>query len=434
MLTEKNRVNLGMNRLRICRKLYCLTALVLFACATQDAPAQGRSVPWIGTWAVSPIRDDSGKSFSKQTLRQVVHTSVPGHSARLHVSNEFGTHALTIEDVHIAQRGTGSSIVAETNRQVQFGGLPSITIEPGLAAVSDPVAFEVPRLADVVISIYFPGTTGPATFHPAGLQTNYVPDGDLCGNRSLSHAMTTQSYYFLTNLDIQDQGTHGSVLALGASITDGYASTTDSNRRWPNDLAKRLARVGLSIGVLNQGISGNRLLVQGAGDSAENRFDRDVLGQPGIRWVIFSDDPINDLGSTKPPPTGDELIAGLEHLIARAHERHIKFLCSTLTPYKGAGYWAETGEMARENINAFIRGKTSGCDAVIDQDEATHDPYHPSQFLPAYDSGDHLHPNEAGLQAIADAVNLLLFSQPLQKDLNEGSPPSVHQKAEVSRE
>jgi alpha-L-fucosidase 2 len=156
--------------------------------------------------------------------------------------------------------------------------------------------------------------------------------------------------------------------------------------------------------VLNQGISGNRLLVEGAGDSAESRFDRDVLAQAGVRWVIFADDPINDLGSTKPQPTADQLIAGMKQLIDRAHAKHIKFLCSTLTPYEGAAYWNPTGEAAREQINGFIRSKASGCDAIVDQDAATHDPAHPSRYLPAYDNGDHLHPNNAGLQAIADSV------------------------------
>jgi lysophospholipase L1-like esterase len=158
------------------------------------------------------------------------------------------------------------------------------------------------------------------------------------------------------------------------------------------------------IGVLNQGISGNRLLVDGAGESAESRFERDVLTQPSVRWVIFADDPINDLGSTKPQPTADQLIAGMKQLIDRAHGKHIKFLCSTLTPYEGAGYWNASGEAAREQINSFIRSKASGCDAVVDQDMATHDPTYPSRYLPAYDSGDHLHPNNAGLQAIADSV------------------------------
>ena len=209
---------------------------------------------------------------------------------------------------------------------------------------------------------------------------------------------------------MQDQAALGSVVTLGASITDGYASTADTNRRWPNDLAQRLVDAGLNIGVLNQAISGNRLLAAGAGDSAETRFDRDVLEQPGVRWVIFSYDPINDLGSTKLPPTGDQLITAIGRLITRANEKQIKFVCSTLTPYQGAGYWTAAGEAAREQINAFIRGKSSGCDGVIDQDTATHDPAHPAQYLPAYDSGDHLHPNNAGLQAIADAVDLQLFS------------------------
>jgi lysophospholipase L1-like esterase len=176
-------------------------------------------------------------------------------------------------------------------------------------------------------------------------------------------------------------------------------------------LAQRLLDAGLKIGVLNQGISGNRLLAAGAGDRAETRFARDVLNQPGVRWVIFSDDPINDLGSTVPPPTAKELIEALGRLVRRAHEKQIKFLCSTLTPYEGAGYWTPAGEAAREQINAFIRGKASGCDGVIDQDAATHDPAHPTRYLPAYDSGDHLHPNEAGLQAISDAINLRFLSE-----------------------
>jgi lysophospholipase L1-like esterase len=165
----------------------------------------------------------------------------------------------------------------------------------------------------------------------------------------------------------------------------------------------------LNIAVLNQGISGNRLLADGAGPSALSRFDRDVLAQPGVRWVIFSDDPINDLGSTHPPPTADALIAGIERLIARAHEKNLQFFCSTLTPYEGANYWTPSGEAIREQVNAFLRSKKSGCDAVIDQDTATHDPLHPTRYLPLYDSGDHLHPNDAGHRAIATDIDLRIF-------------------------
>jgi lysophospholipase L1-like esterase len=386
-----------------------LVAMMLVMVSSSRATAQDHGLPWTGTWAASPMRDDAGKGFNRQTLRQIVHTSIGGQMARIHISNLFGTQPLTVADVHIARRSTGSSIIEATDKEVQFGGLFSVTVQPGTETISDPVDFQVPRQADVAISIYLPNPTGLPTYHPSGFQTNYIADGDVSGLTSISPAKTIQSYYFLVNLDVQDQAARGSVVMLGASITDGYASTSDANRRWPNDLAQRLLDAGLNIGVLNQGISGNRLLAAGAGESAERRFDRDVLNQPAVRWVIFSDDPINDLGSTTPPPAAKPLIDGLKRLIRRAHEKQIKFLCSTLTPYQGAGYWTQAEEAAREQINAFIRGKASGCDGVIDQDAATHDPTHPTQYLPVYDSGDHLHPNDAGLQAIADAVNLSLF-------------------------
>jgi lysophospholipase L1-like esterase len=390
--------------------LMTLVAMMLVMVSSSRGATKDHGLPWTGTWAASPMRGDAGKGFNRQTLRQIVHTSVGGHMARIHISNLFGTQPLTVADVHIARRSTGSSIIEATDREVRFGGLVSITVQPGTETISDPIDFQVPRLADVAISIYLPNPTGLPTYHPSGFQTNYVADGDVSGSTSISPAKTTQSYYFLVNLDVQDQAVRGSVVTLGASITDGYASTADANRRWPNYLAQRLLDAGLNIGVLNQGISGNRLLATEAGDSAEIRFDRDALNQAGIRWVIFSDDPINDLGSTVPPPAAKQLIDGLKRLISRAHEKQIKFVCSTLTPYQGAGYWTPAGEAAREQINDFIRGKTNGCDAVIDQDAATHDPLHPTQFLPAYDSGDHLHPNDAGLQAIADGVKLSLFS------------------------
>ena len=366
----------------------------------QTSPAAA----WTGTWSVSP--QAGGSSFNQQTLRQIVHTSVGGPSARVEVSNAFGPAPLVIADVHVAQRSSGSTVTDD--HAVTFGGQSTTTIPAGGLAISDAVAVAVPALSDVAISMYLPQPTGASTFHQQGNATNYVAAGDVSGNASLSGAQNVGSYYFLTNLDVQ--GGQGAVVTLGASITDGVASGTDDNRRWPNDLAARLASSGRAIGVLNQGISGNRLLVDGAGPSALNRFTRDVLAQPGARWVIFSDDPINDLGSTSPPPSADQLIAGAKQLVSRAHAQGLKFLCSTLTPYEGAGYWTQQGETAREAFNAFVRGSGSGCDGVVDQDAATHDPAHPTRYLPAYDAGDHLHPNEAGLQAIANAVNLDLLN------------------------
>ena len=314
-----------------------------------------------------------------------------------------------VADVHVALRSSGSAIVSGTDHTVTFGGQTSITIPAGGLAVSDAVAMSVPALSDVAVSMYLPQSTGSSTYHQQGTVTNYIASGDVSGNASLSGAQTTDSYFFLTNLNVQNTAAQGAVVTLGASITDGYASTTDANERWPNDLAVRLANSGRTIGVLNQGISGNRLLVDGAGQSALNRFNRDVLSQPGVKWVIFSDDPINDLGSTSPPPTSAQLIAGLQQLISMAHQNGIKFLCSTLTPYQGAGYWTQQGETAREAYNAYVLGSGSGCDGVIDQAAATSNPSDPTMYLPAYDSGDHLHPNDAGYQAIANAVNLNLF-------------------------
>jgi lysophospholipase L1-like esterase len=369
--------------------------------------ASAADVAWTGTWSASP--QSGGASFNRQTLRQIVRTSIGGTAARLQLSNAFGTQSITVADVHVAQRTSGSSIATGTDRPVTFAGATSTTIPAGGTAVSDQVTFSVAAAADVAVSFYLPQSTGPSTYHQTGQQTNYIAAGDVSGSANLTNPQTTGSYYFLANLDVTNSAATGAVVALGASITDGVASAGDANHRWPNYLSGRLAGAGRTVGVLNQGISGNRLLVDGAGQSALNRFTRDVLGQPGVRWVIFSDDPINDLGSTSPPPAASQLIAGLQQLVSRAHQAGLKFLCSTLTPYQGAGYWTAQGETARQALNAYVRGANSGCDGVVDQDAATHDPANPSRYLPAYDAGDHLHPNEAGMRAIAGAVDLNLF-------------------------
>ncbi|HEX3775320.1 MAG TPA: GDSL-type esterase/lipase family protein [Polyangiaceae bacterium] len=362
---------------------------------------------WVGTWSASP--QSGGDSFQDKTLRQIVHTSISGTSARIQLSNAFGNKSIDVKDVHIARRTSGSSIDPATDRVLKFGGQTSFTIPAGDVALSDAVDFAVPALSDVSVSFYLADSSGANTYHQQGTQTNYVASGDVSGNADLSNTSNIGSYYLLANLDVKNTGALGAVVTLGASITDGVASSSDSNRRWPNDLAVRLNMANLSIGVLNQGISGNKLLADGAGQSAINRFTRDVIDQPDVKWVIFSDDPINDLGAGAGRPSGDQLIAGLKQLVAAAHQAKLKYLCSTLTPFEGSGGWSADGETSRGQINAFIRGADSGCDGIVDQDTATHDPAHPTQYLPAYDAGDHLHPNEAGLQAIANAVDLSLF-------------------------
>ena len=365
---------------------------------------------WTGTWAAAP--QSGGTAFNKQTIRQIVHTSISGTDARIELSNVFGTAALSVSDVHLAQAASGSAITSGTDHAVTFGGSSSVTVPAGGTAISDTVNAAIPASGNIAISFYLPASTGASTYHSTALQTSYIASGDVSGAAGLSGPASTTNNYFLTALDVQNSASKGSVVALGASITDGVGTSTNGNNRWTNVLASRLNAAGDTIGVLNEGISGNKLLLDGSGQSALHRFARDVLGQSGVRWVIFSDDPINDLGSTSPQPTSTQLINAVKTLIATAHQNGIKFLCSTLTPYQGANYWNSSGETAREAYDAFVRGSGSGCDGVIDQDAATHDPANPTKYLPADDSGDHLHPSNAGDLAIGNAVNLSLFTQP----------------------
>jgi lysophospholipase L1-like esterase len=265
--------------------------------------------------------------------------------------------------------------------------------------VSDEAAFVVKPLSDVAVSFFVVSHAG-TTCHQSGFQTNYQASGDVAADKTISGS-TNGSYYFLSNLDVQNPSAEGAVVTLGASITDGYSSSGDQNKRWPNDLAVRLAMAGRTVGVLNEGISGDGVA------NAVKRFERDVLSQPNVKWVIFSDNPINDLGNFNPPPQTE--IDQIKMMIASAHARGVKFLCSTLTPFQGAGYWSAQKETGRAAINAFIRGPGSGCDGVVDQDTATHDPANPTVYLPAYNAGDSLHPNDKGLQAIANAVDLALL-------------------------
>jgi lysophospholipase L1-like esterase len=377
------------------------TAFAMTGTPATAAPA------WTGTWGVSP--QSSGTTFNQQTIRQIVHTSIGGTAARIRLSNAFGNQPVTIANVHLARRTSGSGVDAASDRAVTFGGAAQTTIPAGGSVTSDQVAFAVDALADVAVSFYVPSSTGNATVHDFGNQTNYVAAGNVAGNATLSNPQTRSNYFFLTDLDVQNAASEGAVVALGASITDGVGSGGNANRRWPDDLAVRLNRAGRTIGVLNQGISGNRLLADGAGPSAANRFDRDVLSQAGVKWVVFADDPINDLGNSAGAVTGDQLVNATRQLITRAHAAGVKFLCATLTPFQGAGYWTQAGENGRQAFNAFVRGAGSGCDGVVDMDTATHDPARPTWFQAALETGDHLHPNEAGLQAIANSVDLSLF-------------------------
>ncbi|MBM2618469.1 SGNH/GDSL hydrolase family protein [Actinoplanes sp. LDG1-06] len=371
--------------------------------STEPSPAEN---PWTGSWAVAV--QNGGRAFEQQTVRQIIRTSIGGETVRVKLSNEFGSDPLTVSAVYLAHHLQANTVDASTNAHVTFSGNDSVTIEAGQTMVSDPVQFSMPAGGDVAVTAYVPERIGSVTQHAFANRHNYVAAGNQATKATLTGAQTFDNYAFLAGVDVQNPASEGAVVMLGASITDGFDSTFAENRRWPDQLARRLLAANRNVGVLNAGISGNMLLKDGAGQSQVNRFDRDVLAQTGVKWVVISDAAINDLGDSN-PPSGDQLVQGLQQLIQRGHDAGIKVFCATLTPYKGTDYWSEQGEAGRDAVNDFIKADGSGCDAVIDLDTATHDQSDPQRYNSRYNTGDNLHPNDAGMEAIANAVDLDLF-------------------------
>ncbi len=401
------------------------TAAIAACTADMGKPSQGgtekvatersaiATAGWVATWGTSP--QASGQAFSgNTTLRQIVHASISGSSMRLQLSNAFGNQAITMKNVHVAKPtdNGGWTVDLSTDKKVTFGGQTSVTIAAGQVVASDAVNYVVTALQDVAVTFYLPNATGPSTYNWLSSQSNYSVGGDATGDATMPSGTSQQwQYYFLMGMDVQNSAATGAIVTLGASITNGYQSPGNTNQRWPDDLAVRINNAGMTVGVLNAGISGNELLVDnswGPSLSAEHRFTNDVTNQSGVRWVVFSDDPINDIGNGN--SNGSSLVTGYQQIITDAHNAGFKIICSTLTPFKGAGGWSTAGETARGQVNSFVLGSGSGCDAILDQDTATHDPNNIQAFLPAYDSGDHLHPNAAGYQAIANAFNLSIFN------------------------
>ena len=346
----------------------------------------------------------------------IVRTSVGGRSMRVHLSNAYGTGPLTIGAARIALRDKDSSIVPDSDRALTFSGKASFVIPPGALAVSDPVDFAVPKLGYLAISVYITGDPTPPTVHLTGLHTTYISKaGDFTKEKSIADATTTQSWYYLSSVDVLAPANAGSIVAFGDSITDGATSTPDTDRSWPSQLAERLQAnpATASMAIVNHGISGNRLLADGAGVSALARFDRDVIAQPGVKYLIVLEG-INDIGMSSMMPaagtalTADDLIAAHKQMIERAHLHGIKAFGATLLPYGGAMYFSEKGEALRQAVNQWIR--TSGAyDGVIDFDAKLRDPANPKEMNAAYFINDHLHPNDAGYKLMAEAVELSLL-------------------------
>lgn len=408
-----------------------LTLVLLLAQFAHAQPAKPGH--WVATWGTAQLlvrplppatppatppakQAPAAQGFTNQTVRMVVRTSIGGQRLRIKVENAFNSAPVTIGAAHIALRAKDSEIVAASDRALTFNGKPGCILSPGVVRLSDPVDLKVAPLTDLAVSLYFPGETGPPTSHGTGLHTTYISrEGDFTGQPAIADAATTLSYYYLAAVDVEAPAAAAALVTFGDSITDGTASTPNSDHNWPSLLAARLAKnkKTASVGVANMGIGGNRVLYDGSGASALARLDRDVLSQSGVKWVMLLEG-INDIGrvgtNTPEAPTADDLIAAYKQLIEIAHTHGIAVIGCTLTPYEGAGYSREPGEAVRQAVNTFIR--TGGAfDAVVDFEAATRDSGNPKRFRAAFDPGDHLHPNDAGYQAMADAVDLAIFTR-----------------------
>ncbi|MDQ3227772.1 MAG: SGNH/GDSL hydrolase family protein [Chloroflexota bacterium] len=391
-----------------------------------------RGERWVGTWSAAPqtpfpaFEDFPSQliELDNQTVRQIVRIVAGGDQVRVRLTNAYGDAPLVIGAAHIALREAETRIDPATDRTLTFSGSPSFTIPAGATALSDPVDMVVPALTELAISIFLPEPSPSTTVHGFAFQTNFIsPGGDFTAASEMPVEASPQSWMFLSGVDVLVSQPTGVVVAFGDSITDGAFSTLDANRRWPDVLAERLAAdpPGRAMTVLNQGISGNRLLHDEAGElglafgqNALARLDRDVLSQPGVTHLIVLEG-INDIGlpaafaASEQAVTADELIGALRQLVERAHEREIAVFGGTILPFEGTEmYFSAEGEVTRQTVNEWIR--TGGAfDAVIDFDAAVRDPSQTTRLLPMFDSGDHLHPNDAGLRAMGEAIDLSVF-------------------------
>ena len=381
---------------------------------------------WVATWGTAqqlavpdraiPARETPPPKVEAQTVRMVARATIAGSAVRVALSNSFGYAPVRIDAAEIARMVGGSAIGAGSNRVLTFGGRNDVLLAPGAQIYSDPVEFDVPAQADLAVSLYLATDSGSTTAHPIGMRTAWLAPGNQVAALRLAGATPFRSYLWLAGIDVLAPARGATIVAFGDSITDGFATTTDGDAAWPAFLARRLAaqRKLPPRGVINMGISGNRVLREGAGSSALARFDRDVLSRPGAKWVLLLEG-INDIGFSairglpdSEKATAQQIIAGYRMLIGRAHLHGLTLIGSTLTPFEGVPTFTESGEQMRQEVNRFIR-ESGEFDAVIDFDVATRDPAAPTKLRPAFDSGDHIHPNDAGNQAMAEAIDLKLF-------------------------
>lgn len=386
-----------------------------------NSAAPASTGTWVGAWSASPAAAEPGTGttgLAGRSVRNVVHTAVGGTSARVTLSNLYGRSPLTIAHASIAVAAADDSAAAaaQTMRRLTFGGNTAVVVPAGGQVMSDAVALALAYGSDVLVTTYSPTASGPVTYHPHARQISYLADGDLTEDVT-GTAYTEQTPYwrYLTALDVLSDEADGTVVAFGDSLTDGAGSTEGANRRWTDVLARRL-RGALDSGadlprysVVNQGISGNRVLTSGLGRPADNqsglsRFERDVLERPNVKVVVI-DLGVNDILRNPDLADPDRILDGLRTLVDRAHARGIKVVGATLMPFQGHRGYTDAREDVRRRINAAIRdGEVY--DAVVDFDKALRDPYNPRKFRSDYDSGDHLHPSDRGYARMAEAFDL----------------------------
>ena len=418
-------------RARKCVAAAALAAPLLLAGSPVLSQAAG---DWLGTWSASPqavwepdffAAAPIPRALRDQTVRQVARVSQGGDRVRVEFSNEYGELPMVIGGARIAMAGDDGAIVAGTDRPLTFSGRDSITVPPGAPVWSDPVDMQVEDLDELAVSLYLPEVTPLTTWHNDGRQTAYISgNGDFTADESFEAADTTNSRLFLSGIQVGAGEGARSVVLFGDSITDGDSSTPNENNRWPDVLAERLVEAGSDLAVLNEGISGARVLRDRMGDNALARFDRDVLSHPKADTVVVMMG-INDFGwpdsplvpEGEPAPAAEDVIAGYQQLIDRAHAHGMKIIGATLTPFEDAfaggpleGYYNDEKEAKRVAVNDWIRN-SGAFDGVIDFDEVVRDPENPKRIRAQYDSGDHLHPNDAGYEVMANSVDLGLLDE-----------------------
>lgn len=405
------------------QEFLCLSLfLVLLSSELLAAQVQPPQNHWVASWATAPdaVPLQTSEPVGDVTYREIVHLSQGAHRVRVVFSNEFGTTRLLINSVHIAPSEGQSRINAANDRELTFSGRSEAIIPAGARLVSDPVTFDVAPLSTLAISFYVPSQSLPVlSVHHLAIQTNYVAQGDQATKAALPMAKEITTWPFLRTVEIEPVNTTQAIACLGDSITDGLHSTVNANARWPNVLANRLvdSEGSDAPSVLDFGIGGNRLLQNGVGPDALARLDRDVFSQSNVKYLIVLEG-INDIGdgwkkgSNDPfPPSAEDIIAAYQQIITRAHAHNIFVYGGTLLPYGDAQYYTAAGEAIREHVNSWVR--TSGAfDAVLDFEKVVQDPNDPLKLAPAFNSGDNLHPNDAGYQAIGDSIPLQLFAKP----------------------